>query len=173
MASIISIFDPFYEEYSLGMFTMFEEIRLAQEQGLDYYYPGYIFDNNPAFDYKIRKENMQYLNPSSGRWGNFKRLKRQQTISYLIERKIQDLHAIILDHGIDMCPRYYPLNSLGYLKFERNIFIKGIYLLIAQISTEQFITIEYLPETNNYLVSKALINHSYICLLYTSDAADD
>ena len=164
MASIISIYDPSYEAYSLGIFSMMEEINIAQSLGMKYYYPGYIFDNNPAFDYKIRKENMQYLNPLTSRWGNFKRVNREDTVSHQIEQNINELHQLILEKNIDMNRRYYPLNSLGYLQFEKTMFVKGIYLLLAQISIEEFVVIEYLPEVNNYLISKASINNNYWAL---------
>lgn len=161
MASIISVYSPGYDKLSLGMFTMMREILLAQEMGLDFYYPGYIFDNNSAFDYKIRKENMQYLNEDTGRWNRFKRLKREDTISYKIENKLEEIHELIFREGIDLNKRYYPMNSLGYLHFDHNHFLKSPYILIGQIGLEEFAVIEYLFEQDTFVVSRAIINNTY------------
>ncbi len=161
MASIISIYNPAYEKYSLGMFTMMEEIKLAQKSNMNFYYPGYIFDNNPAFDYKIRKENMQYLNPKTTRWCKFKRVNREDTKAHRIQEKIETVFLSVKEKGIELNKRYYPMNSLGYIQFPDAIFLKGIYLLIGQVGIDRFAVIEYLSESDTFIISQTLINTAY------------
>ncbi|MCB9293514.1 MAG: GNAT family N-acetyltransferase [Lewinellaceae bacterium] len=54
MYSKQGIYDPAYQKYSLGFFTMLVEIGYALERGCEYYYPGYVVPGNQEFDYKHR-----------------------------------------------------------------------------------------------------------------------
>jgi len=41
-ASILGIYDPLLSSFSLGYYTMLLEMEFCREQGLEYYYPGYV-----------------------------------------------------------------------------------------------------------------------------------
>lgn len=53
LAAILNFYNPEYRSYSLGKFLMLQQILYGQQQGLDWFYPGYIVDQYPKFDYKI------------------------------------------------------------------------------------------------------------------------
>ncbi|MEZ0609331.1 GNAT family N-acetyltransferase [Fibrella sp. WM1] len=53
IAGIMNVYDPEYRRYSLGKVLMLKKIEFAQQQGLTYYYPGYIVSGMPKFDYKV------------------------------------------------------------------------------------------------------------------------
>lgn len=62
------IYDPAYEKYSLGLYTMLLEVELGLQVGLDYYYPGYYSPTFSAFDYKLRLGPMEYRDIPTGTW---------------------------------------------------------------------------------------------------------
>jgi leucyl-tRNA---protein transferase len=53
MMGIINIYDPAYRKYSLGKRLILLKLQTALERQLEYYYPGYIVQNFPKFDYKL------------------------------------------------------------------------------------------------------------------------
>ncbi|MDZ4793635.1 MAG: arginine-tRNA-protein transferase [Bacteroidota bacterium] len=53
IAGIMNFYHPDYKKYSLGKYLMLLKIRYANAMGKAWYYPGYIVDGNPRFDYKL------------------------------------------------------------------------------------------------------------------------
>jgi len=68
MASIIGIYDPDLHRYGLGFTTMLLEVRYGIENGLRWFYPGYIAPGCEAFDYKLRLGDPEYYAPLLARW---------------------------------------------------------------------------------------------------------
>ncbi len=71
MASIKGVYDPLYAQYSLGLFTMLEEIDFGMRRGLQYFYPGYVIPGYERFDYKLRvgtPEVLEYYDLKSKAW---------------------------------------------------------------------------------------------------------
>lgn len=54
ITSILGIYDPDYKDFSLGYYSMVQEIKYGMERGFKYYYPGYVVPGYPRFDYKAR-----------------------------------------------------------------------------------------------------------------------
>lgn len=52
-AGIMNFFDPEYRKNSPGKFLMLKKMEYALEEGMDWYYPGYIGYRFPKFDYKL------------------------------------------------------------------------------------------------------------------------
>lgn len=52
-AGIVSFYDPLYEKHSLGTYLIFQKMIFCKQEGLDYFYPGYILTGVPDFDYKL------------------------------------------------------------------------------------------------------------------------
>jgi leucyl-tRNA---protein transferase len=72
MAGNYGIFDPEVSDRSLGTYTMLLEIQYAWQMGLDYYYPGFVYDLPSEFDYKLNFNNLEYFDW----WGNWYPLDR-------------------------------------------------------------------------------------------------
>jgi arginine-tRNA-protein transferase len=72
------IYDPDYARHSLGFFSMLAEINYGVEEGLSYYYPGYVVPGYDEFDYKLRVGDMEYYDLSSDTWHPYKALKPEQ-----------------------------------------------------------------------------------------------
>lgn len=53
LAGILNFYDPDYRRYSLGKYLVLLKADFARQQGLLYYYPGYVVPGNPRFDYKL------------------------------------------------------------------------------------------------------------------------
>ncbi len=52
IAGIVNFYDPAYSKYSLGKAMIPLKYLYCQQQGIKYYYPGYISPTYPKFDYK-------------------------------------------------------------------------------------------------------------------------
>jgi leucyl-tRNA---protein transferase len=72
MAGNYGIHDPEARTRSLGTFTMLLEILYALQLGLDYYYPGFVYDVTSEFDYKLNFHGLEYFDW----WGNWYPLAR-------------------------------------------------------------------------------------------------
>ncbi|WP_400192772.1 GNAT family N-acetyltransferase [Hymenobacter sp. B81] len=53
LAGIMNFYDPDYRRHSLGKYLMLLKINFARQQGMTHYYPGYLVQGYPKFDYKL------------------------------------------------------------------------------------------------------------------------
>ncbi|HEX7848021.1 MAG TPA: hypothetical protein VF476_19620 [Chitinophagaceae bacterium] len=53
LAGIINFFHPVYRKFALGKWLMLLKIQYAKQQGMQFYYPGYIAADYNKFDYKL------------------------------------------------------------------------------------------------------------------------
>ncbi|MGI4873699.1 MAG: hypothetical protein ACRYFX_21280 [Janthinobacterium lividum] len=53
IAGIVNFYDPDYRTYSLGKYLLLCKLEYARRQQLAYYYPGYLAQGYPKFDYKL------------------------------------------------------------------------------------------------------------------------
>jgi arginine-tRNA-protein transferase len=72
-ASILHFFDPQYARYSLGKFLILLTIEYLNDQGYEYYYPGYVVEGLPKMDYKLflGREQAEYFDPETVSWKKF------------------------------------------------------------------------------------------------------
>ena len=64
---VYSFFEPERATDSLGTFIIIDQIRRAQEAGLDYVYLGYWVPGSPKMHYKARFKPLEILEPSGWR----------------------------------------------------------------------------------------------------------
>lgn len=76
--SIIGIYDPDLKAHSLGFYSMLIEMQHCQEQGIRYYYPGYVVPGNPRFDYKLRIGPVEYYDLKSHDWKPHAELTKEE-----------------------------------------------------------------------------------------------
>ena len=69
------MYDPEYDRYSLGFYTMLLEIEYCMELGLKFYYPGYVVPGYSRFDYKLRIGDVDYFDLYSKEWLPFSALQ--------------------------------------------------------------------------------------------------
>lgn len=53
LAGIMNFYDPAYRKHSLGKYLMLLKIEYARQQQMVFYYPGYLVQGVPKFDYKL------------------------------------------------------------------------------------------------------------------------
>lgn len=94
------IYDPAYHRYSLGFFSMLAEVQYAREQGLRYYYPGYVAPGNPEFDYKHRLGALEYFELKSACWKPFHQLREEDIPVNCLRRQLRELQQELSGQGI-------------------------------------------------------------------------
>lgn len=114
-ASIIGIYDPAYRDYSLGLYTMLEEIDFCRRIGKAYFYPGYVAPGYPRFDYKLRIGQVQYFEVSRQDWLPYVNHPHHPTPLGEMERQLQRLQQLLHAHRLPGRLMRYPL-------FEANLF---------------------------------------------------
>ncbi len=108
IASITGIFDPAYNQHSLGFYTMLLEMQFSIETNKRFYYPGYIVPGNPRFDYKSRIGNVEYYDFYKDVWHSLEELDLQQIPSSLLRGKLETLKFYLSKKGIASEIYYFP-----------------------------------------------------------------
>lgn len=89
--SISGVFDPEYAGFSLGYASMLFEMEWCLLNGYTHYYPGYIVPGYPAFDYKRRIGNLEYLLLPEERWEPLHDLSEERIGSLVMETRLREL----------------------------------------------------------------------------------
>ena len=120
LASIKGVYDPDYASYSLGLFTMLQEIQFGIELGYEYFYPGYVVPGYDRFDYKLRigkPEEIEYFDLKSGRWRFYEHFSPGELPVKLLSGKLMEAGQAIVQQNIGCQMLYYPAyeaNIFGY-----------------------------------------------------------
>lgn len=71
-AGICSFFDPAYKKYSIGRYLIYKKIEYCQQNGFDYFYPGYFVPGIEIFDYKLKIGTgaLEFFNMQKKEWKN-------------------------------------------------------------------------------------------------------
>jgi arginyl-tRNA--protein-N-Asp/Glu arginylyltransferase len=118
------IYDPDYQAFSLGLYSMYLEIEWCAEKGLEYYYPGYISPDTPLFDYKTKIGQLEFWNLHLRKWLPLKAFQLQQhgPLAVLLSRT-QTLNDALYENGLS-AKRY------KYVFFEMKMTHAGPYALL-------------------------------------------
>ncbi len=139
IASINGIFDPYYDQYSLGFYTMLLEMQYALEQGKRYYYPGYVVPGNPRFDYKARIGNVDYYNFYEQQWQPYNKLNIREIPSHLLSGKLSILRYYLEKYPIKSEIFYFPpYESAGVDPFLEDLLKHPMYLKIYSSKFRHF-----------------------------------
>lgn len=155
IASILGVFDECYHQYSIGLFTMLQEIEYAQSLGYEYYYPGYILSNTRVFDYKLRVGKMEFYNHLQ-QWQTIDELHTLEKVSDLIVSKIEVAERFAKELEIPYKRSLYPMFSLAYLDSETMNFVRCpiILLLFEEEIMDNALVLEYWQESDEYVISQ-------------------
>jgi leucyl-tRNA---protein transferase len=74
IAGILNFYHPDYKKFSLGKYLMLVKIQYALQAGKKLYYPGYIVQHYPRFDYKlfVDEQSAEIYLPEAGQWFLYK-----------------------------------------------------------------------------------------------------
>jgi arginine-tRNA-protein transferase len=171
-ASLLGLFDPAYRRISPGLYTMLCEVRYGIEQGLRWYYPGYVLDGDPSFNYKLRLGAMQYYT-FEGRWQRMSRMNPEQLAGNVIQTAIARVEQLLAGSAIRPLRHYNVFFSLGYLVNQQDSFLESPLLLICRWHSEdRLLGVDYLFEQGCYRIVEVYVSPDYpdIMLAEYSDA---
>ncbi len=135
--SVLGMYDPEYKSFSPGILTMLHEIRWAKEQGFTRYYPGYVLDEAPTFDYKLGLGNYEYMG-LSGRWSrDYEKIVADSPV-HQINSGAEELERALLAAKIPHQRLLYKLFSLGYAYPEGTFSRQPIIFVLPELSENPF-----------------------------------
>lgn len=164
LASILGVFDPEYKKFSLGLYTMYAEIQWAISKKYHYYYPGYILDGVPQFDYKLLMGKHEFFNWQSKKWDVERMHLQESSTATQLKEKLDYLGALLEKVGINFQKRIYPFFSLGYLSLSNfQFYVKGpMHLLLTELSEEdRFVIAEFDADEQLYVCGLVRENDAY------------
>ncbi len=121
LASIKGVYDPDYAQFSLGLYTMLEEMQFGIDLGFQFYYPGYFVPGFNRFDYKLRigtPADLQFFDLKTGKWMQFSSFSTLNVPVTVLSSKLIHLGKILYDSGISSQMLYYPAYEANSLMFE-------------------------------------------------------
>ena len=85
IAGVLNFYHPDYKKYSLGKYLMLLKINYARQNGIEFYYTGYISTAIKKFDYKIFPDGkaMEVFLPREGEWVAYEEIGKQGLTDYL------------------------------------------------------------------------------------------
>ncbi|MFM7103898.1 MAG: hypothetical protein ACKOW8_00130, partial [Flavobacteriales bacterium] len=111
MASLLCCYDPSYGHLSLGMATMLFEIQYARENGISWYYPGYVLDEPTRMDYKLSLGNFEFLQ-NNHQWNEHTEKPASTSNAHCIKNMIQSISELLSSFEIKHKIWHYPLYTL-------------------------------------------------------------
>ncbi len=156
-ASIMGIYDPGHNNYSLGIYTMLMEIAFCMDNQLEYFYPGYVVPGYPRFDYKLRIGDVAWFDLSSGNWLPFCELAEEELPMRKMERKLQEMQQYLSHLGRRCKKMYYPLFEANLFGFWNAAYFEYPVFLLCQRAekTSGFLAVTYSPIDNNFQLIQA------------------
>ncbi|MEQ8703690.1 MAG: GNAT family N-acetyltransferase [Phaeodactylibacter sp.] len=148
------IYDPKWRKYSLGFFTMLEEIGYAQQTGRSYFYPGYVVPDYPEFDYKKRVGPLEYFLLQQQRWVPEGSVMPADVPINQMRNALQELQHRLLQVGLEshlmeytlFDIRFFDNQPLPYLEFP-------LILLLSAPEPARFCPVAvFVPKTQQYAI---------------------
>ena len=161
IASIVGVFSDEYSKYSLGIYTMYAEVKWAKIKQFRYYYPGYIMRKSHLFDYKMRLGEVETLDWETNTWKSPSEKGDVITASQRFLTKLEHIKVILSKLDIPYEVRIYPFYSLAYFTpYNLNNYVSTpIHILLPKFSdSTQSVIIEYDIESDNYSLSTVSVS---------------
>lgn len=183
VASILGMYHPGQQTFSLGYYTMLLEIEYCLQHGIRYYYPGYVAPGNPRFDYKLRLGDCEYFDLATDNWLPFANLDVAQDGPAEIQlRKLTELRARFPRHNRNRPIVVYALFEAGLYDVWEAAYLPYPYIWIVQESTaDNLIVVAFDPRERSYLLiscqhivqTQLLFNTSYMKALKENNCFAD
>ncbi|NRA51390.1 MAG: GNAT family N-acetyltransferase [Phaeodactylibacter sp.] len=148
------IYDPAWYKYSLGFFTMLEEIVYAQSTGRSYFYPGYVVPGYPMFDYKKRVGELELLLIQKDQWVPESRVMPDDVPFQFIKGALTDLQDLLSASGVDSHLLEYSLFDIRFFDHRPLPFLEFplLLLLLAPEPARLCPIVVFIPQTQQYAV---------------------
>jgi len=145
LASIMGMYDPDYAKYSLGYYTMLEEIDYGIKQAYQIYYPGYVVPGYEKFDYKLRIGKVEYFDEDNQSWPPYDELDFDQLLSAQLYNQLKQVSDLLLKRGIEHKQWLYPLFDKEIYGYDSSQFLRSPLFIscFASEMEEVAVIIEY------------------------------
>jgi len=153
MASILGIYNPNYQKYSPGIYTMLAEIQFGIDNGFEYYFPGYITPGYSKFDYKLRIGNLEYYEPLKDSWHSYEQMQEEALPSNIIENKLMEVSHLLKEKQIEHKLYYYPFMNKGFKLQNSEVVELDSPLFIHLLMQTNNLALTYSYETGDFEVS--------------------
>lgn len=166
MASLLCVYKQGMGRYSLGKLTMLCELEFAQKKGLKWYYPGYVLNPSPSFDYKLELGTFQYYN-NNRRWVALPDPKPTDSLGIRYEQTLDDLQKQLQSIGIENKRWMYPFFTMGYLDYWEVHFMGCPIFLEVPFGRpgKEMLIVTYQADSQHYLLLLATPAEEYYHLL--------
>ena len=162
--SITGVYDPDYQQFSLGIFTMLLEVEFLQARGMRYYYPGYIVPGYHPFAYKTRlgEEQLEYYMPDEHIWEPYLHFDETETPAIRMTEKLSELSVALRRAGIPALERIYPPHDLHmHMADEEGITAMAFPLFIqvypSSLALSQAFCIHFDFRTGEYVLQQYIV----------------
>ncbi len=135
--SVLGLHDPDYKKYSMGKYTMLQEVLYAQSSGFKYYYPGYVLKEKDDFDYKLSLGKFQGLSPN-GRWVDLSKVHGSSSPADKIRKASEILSDALNRAGIPNKKLLYKLFSLGYAYPSGTFLKQPVIFIVPELRSNPF-----------------------------------
>ena len=154
-ASILGIYDPLLSSFSLGYYTMLLEMEFCREQGLKYYYPGYVVPGYQRFDYKLRLGASEYFDLRTQGWIPYDR--EDIDLNGPVEsqrRQLSTLAALLHPDGTEGTGLYiYPLFEAKLYDPNTDNYLAAPYFIpLGRDSDNTLLIVTYDPSEEVFMV---------------------
>lgn len=161
IASILGLYDLEMRSRYLGIYTMLLEIEEAKRQGLEYYYPGYIFNSESSLDYKLSLGDIEYRSKTDS-WIKISKgksvketkdfiLSKHESVNIQLIEKQKEIIEILESYGIVGESLTYPIFDIINVKL--NGFVNVRNPLLVRISENIFVEYDYVTESYRAFVA--------------------
>jgi arginine-tRNA-protein transferase len=163
LASIKGVYDSKYSAYSLGFFTMLEEIDFGIRRGLRYFYPGYVVPGHQRFDYKLRigtPEQLEFLETKQKAWLPYTDFQEHLLPVKVLTNKLLRIAQELFREKVNCQLLFYPafemvssgnsnnqfLESPLFLHLFSNVFSSPRFIIYYDLWKETYIFTHCMPE---------------------------
>lgn len=150
LSSLEAAFEQQYSKYSLGMYSMLLELVYANEAGLAYYYPGFVFKDVPMFQYKMRLKGLEYFQLKTKSWKEIDELSPEDWIFDEMKIKLASLMARMPLDSLSSKP-FLRIQLLHDITPESSHNIEGYVPCIQLAKADGHICIYYQPLIGKYI----------------------
>ncbi len=169
LASIMGLFDPTYEKYSLGIYTMLLEIEFGQAHQMQFYYPGYVVPGYSRFDYKLRVGQTEYYNLRSKDWEPSEEIKREELPAELLFKRLAQVENQFSERGIPFRQYMYQLYDKKLFGFDEMDYFRAPLFLQIKIypqNPNKWLVLEYDYMKNVYRFSQVAKFNDPLMFIY-------
>ncbi|MBB6461291.1 GNAT family protein [Flammeovirga kamogawensis] len=158
ISSLMAIYDEQFKSDGLGFISMLIEMKWAQSNGMNYYYPGYTLDQPSCFDYKLRLPNVEYFD-WQGKWKfwdsiDLKSTKRSITL-HKLQQGVKEINKTAVVVGYVKEEENF-FGSLWHNMFDYTQAVEAPIYISYPIGQFHQMTVIYLPDEDQYLVKPHL-----------------